>query len=191
MHTLHTEFQNLGKNILPKEELGSIGGEDVDTMFILRNMLNKQAEAATDEAVKADLYAQSRIIALNLNNVAHRGGETVQSFSKWTRTFDGMMTVAEGRLQRQISDVLENNPHMKAEIDTMAHKIFDRIGELVAYLNGFENLYCIGRNGQHRYNNMDHSMATAFAAVEALEGRGDKAAVWKVNTEQEYHEEKK
>ena len=34
-------------------------------------------------------------------------------------------------------------------------------------------------------------MATAFAAVEALEGRGDKAVVWKVNTEQEYHEEKK
>lgn len=60
-----------------------------------------------------------------------------------------------------------------------------------SFLDGIENLYCIGRNGQHRYNNMDHSMATAFAAVEALEGRGDKAAVWKVNTEQEYHEEKK
>ena len=48
-----------------------------------------------------------------------------------------------------------------------------------------------GRNGQHRYNNMDHSMATAFAAVEILEaGGGDKTALWSVNTEQSYHEQK-
>ena len=68
---------------------------------------------------------------------------------------------------------------------------YERIDRLTEWLGGFSNLYCIGRNGQHRYNNMDHSMATAFTAVEALEGRSDKAAIWKVNTEQEYHEEKK
>jgi len=62
---------------------------------------------------------------------------------------------------------------------------------IVRFLDGFENLYCIGRNGQHRYNNMDHSMATAFAAVEILEkGGGDKSALWQVNTEQSYHEQK-
>ena len=37
--------------------------------------------------------------------------------------------------------------------------------ELIEYLDGFGNLYCVGRNGQHRYNNMDHSMATAMEAV--------------------------
>ncbi len=82
----------------------------------------------------------------------------------------------------------------RARVQKAYPAYFDTYGEidrLTAWLDGFENLYCIGRNGQHRYNNMDHSMATAFAAVEALEGRGDKAAVWKVNTEQEYHEEKK
>ena len=67
---------------------------------------------------------------------------------------------------------------------------YAEINTLVDYLNGFENLYCIGRNGQHRYNNMDHSMATAFTAIDCLEGKADKAALWKVNTEQEYHEEK-
>ncbi len=46
---------------------------------------------------------------------------------------------------------------------------YDQIDELVGYLNGFDNLYCIGRNGQHRYNNMDHSMLTAFTAVECME----------------------
>ena len=62
---------------------------------------------------------------------------------------------------------------------------------IVRFLDGFSNLYCIGRNGQHRYNNMDHSMATAFAAVDILEnGGGDKSALWQVNTEQSYHEQK-
>lgn len=59
------------------------------------------------------------------------------------------------------------------------------------YLNTIENLYCIGRNGQHRYNNMDHSMLTAIEAVRALKGETDRAAVWNVNTEEEYHEEKR
>ena len=66
---------------------------------------------------------------------------------------------------------------------------FDKVK---SYLDGVENLYCIGRNGQHRYNNMDHSMMTAFEAVRALK-RGDasREAIWNVNTEKEYHEEKK
>ena len=69
---------------------------------------------------------------------------------------------------------------------------YSEMDKLVDYLNGFDNLYCIGRNGQHRYNNMDHSMATAFEAVDAIvNNKSDKSAVWNVNTEQEYHEKKK
>ena len=65
------------------------------------------------------------------------------------------------------------------------------IDKLIDWLNGFENLYCIGRNGQHRYNNMDHSMATAFAAVKHISGKiSDKKAIWDVNTEKSYHESK-
>ncbi len=68
---------------------------------------------------------------------------------------------------------------------------YEQIDTLVEYLNGFENLYCIGRNGQHRYNNMDHSMVTAFETVHNIEsGRRDKSNIWEVNTEQAYHEEK-
>jgi len=63
------------------------------------------------------------------------------------------------------------------------------MGKLVPWLDGFENLYCIGRNGQHRYNNMDHSMVTAFEAVDnILSGKREKDNIWDVNTEQEYHE---
>lgn len=65
------------------------------------------------------------------------------------------------------------------------------IDKLIQYLNKFTNLYCIGRNGQHRYNNMDHSMLTAFETVDnILSGKKDKDNIWKVNTEKEFHEEK-
>ena len=66
---------------------------------------------------------------------------------------------------------------------------YQEIHTLIQYLNQFENLYCIGRNGQHRYNNMDHSMLTSFETVNAiLSGNTDKSAIWNVNTEKEYHE---
>jgi protoporphyrinogen oxidase len=59
------------------------------------------------------------------------------------------------------------------------------------WLDTIENLYCIGRNGQHRYNNMDHSMLSAMEAVKAwLGGEKDKTAIWSVNSEESYHESK-
>ncbi len=59
------------------------------------------------------------------------------------------------------------------------------------YLDGIDNLYCIGRNGMHRYNNMDHSMLTAIEAVNCIKDNSlSKSRIWDVNTEQEYHEEK-
>lgn len=68
---------------------------------------------------------------------------------------------------------------------------YERFGELREYLDKIENLYLIGRSGMHRYNNSDHSMLTAITAVKNIcEGRKDKANIWEVNTEQDYHEEK-
>ena len=69
---------------------------------------------------------------------------------------------------------------------------YEQIDNLVKYLNNIENLYCIGRNGQHRYNNMDHSMLTALRTCKNInENIKDKSEIWKVNTEKEYHEVKK
>ena len=68
---------------------------------------------------------------------------------------------------------------------------YERFGELRAWVDGFENLYLIGRNGMHKYNNQDHSMLTAMTLVDGLcAGRVDKAALWGINTEQDYHEER-
>ena len=68
---------------------------------------------------------------------------------------------------------------------------YDRFDTLREYLDDFENLFLVGRNGMHKYNNQDHSMLTAMMAVENIrDGRTDKSNLWKVNTEEEYHEEK-
>ena len=74
-----------------------------------------------------------------------------------------------------------------AYFDTYEH--MDRLRE---WLNTIPNLYCVGRNGQHRYNNIDHSMCTSFETVKnILSGETGKDNIWNVNTEKEYHEETK
>nr|MBQ6740797.1 NAD(P)/FAD-dependent oxidoreductase [Synergistaceae bacterium] len=74
-----------------------------------------------------------------------------------------------------------------AYFDTYAN-----IDDLRAWLDEINNLFCVGRNGQHRYNNIDHSMCTSFEAVKnILNGIKDKSNIWNVNTEKEYHEESK
>ncbi len=68
---------------------------------------------------------------------------------------------------------------------------YDRMDEIRRWADGIENLYLVGRNGMHRYNNIDHSMLTAIAAVDhILRIRTDKSGIWRINTEQEYHESK-
>jgi protoporphyrinogen oxidase len=59
-----------------------------------------------------------------------------------------------------------------------------------AYLDRFSNLYPVGRNGMHRYNNQDHSMLAANSAVNAILNSGQgKADIWAINAEDDYHEE--
>ncbi|MBO4779723.1 MAG: hypothetical protein J5497_03700, partial [Selenomonadaceae bacterium] len=67
----------------------------------------------------------------------------------------------------------------------------ENISELRAALDEIKNLYCIGRNGQHRCNNMDHSMLTAVAAVCSIAGKFSKADVWNVNAEKTHCEGKR
>jgi protoporphyrinogen oxidase len=66
---------------------------------------------------------------------------------------------------------------------------YNQFGDLRKYLDSFSNLYPIGRNGMHRYNNQDHSMLTANAAVDAILKRAPKEKIWNINAEESYHEE--
>ena len=68
---------------------------------------------------------------------------------------------------------------------------YNRFDELRAFTDSFENLFLVGRNGMHKYNNQDHSMLTAMSVVDGLvSGHVEKSVLWSINTEQEYHEEK-
>jgi protoporphyrinogen oxidase len=67
---------------------------------------------------------------------------------------------------------------------------YDRFHIIREYLDRYPNLYLVGRNGMHKYNNQDHSMLTAMTAVDnIIAGIEDKENVWSINTEMEYHEE--
>ncbi len=95
-------------------------------------------------------------------------------------------------LIKNASQVLDTHMEKVKKAYPAYFDTYQEIDKLVDYLNSIENLYCVGRNGQHRYNNIDHSMCTSFEAVkQILNGGGDKKRIWEINTEQEYHEEKK
>ena len=90
----------------------------------------------------------------------------------------------------QKEDVLDANRIRVKKAYPAYFGTYNRFHEIRAWLDEIPNLFCVGRNGQHRYNNMDHSMLTAMEAVKAIQNGGSKEAVWNVNTEEDYHEEK-
>ncbi len=68
---------------------------------------------------------------------------------------------------------------------------YDRFGVVRQWLDSFDNLYLVGRNGMHRYNNQDHSMLTGKLAAEAIMfGLANRDEIWAVNIDDEYHEVK-
>ena len=115
--------------------------------------------------------------------------------AEWNMSDEDFIALAKGELVSigivDAEDILDaTRVRVKkaypAYFDT--YEEFDKVRD---FLSDIGNLWCIGRNGQHKYNNMDHSMLSAMEAVRCVKnGTTDKSAVWDVNTEQEYHEEK-
>ena len=88
-------------------------------------------------------------------------------------------------------DVLDSHLEYVKKAYPAYFDTYDEMDTLRRWLDTIPNLYCVGRNGQHRYNNIDHSMMTSFETVRnILSGRVDKSNIWNVNTEKEYHENK-
>ena len=118
-----------------------------------------------------------------------------ESDDLWQQPDDRMIALAKDELER--INIIDRSTVRDAVVIRMPKTYpayfgtYDRFGELREYLDGFENLFLIGRNGMHRYNNQDHSMLAAMVAVDnILAGRRDKSNIWAVNTEQDYHEHK-
>lgn len=88
-------------------------------------------------------------------------------------------------------DVLDSTVNRMEKTYPAYFGTYNRFDVIRSYLDQFGNLFLVGRNGMHKYNNADHSMLTAMVAVDNIEaGLLTKENIWSINTEQEYHEEK-
>jgi len=113
----------------------------------------------------------------------------------WKKPDAEMAAFAQQELQKigiiEISDVLDWTVLRMAKTYPAYFGTYSRFPEVRRYLDSFLNLFLLGRNGMHKYNNQDHSMLTAMVAVDSIiANRQDKDALWEVNTEMEYHESK-
>ncbi len=113
----------------------------------------------------------------------------------WSLSDSELLDFVAGELETmgiaKKSDILDYHCERIKKAYPAYFDTYSQIDKVIDYLNGISNLYPVGRNGQHRYNNMDHSMLTAMRTVDILTGKEhDKSLVWNVNTEKEYHEKK-
>jgi len=91
----------------------------------------------------------------------------------------------------RVEDVLDATVKRMEKTYPAYFGTYDRFEIVRGFTDKFANLFLVGRNGMHKYNNADHSMLTAMVAVDnIIAGETAKANLWAINTEQEYHEEK-
>jgi protoporphyrinogen oxidase len=115
--------------------------------------------------------------------------------SMWNLPDTEMASLAARELERiaiiESQDVIDFKVIRMPKTYPAYFGVYNRFEEVRSYLDAFPNLFLVGRNGMHKYNNQDHSMLTAMTAVDnIIEGRTDKSNIWEVNTERDYHEEK-
>ena len=113
----------------------------------------------------------------------------------WSLADDEMVAFAGEELERinviEQGDILDAVVIRQLKAYPAYFGSYDDFGTIRDYTDGLENLFLVGRNGMHRYNNQDHSMLAAIVAVENIvAGVKTKDNIWAVNTETDYHEEK-
>jgi len=113
----------------------------------------------------------------------------------WNKTDEELLALGKRELAKigiiNEEDVLDGTVLREKKAYPAYFGTYNEFNRLRAYIDEFENLFLIGRNGMHRYNNQDHSMLTAMIAVDNINaGITDKQNLWSVNTEQEYLEKK-
>jgi protoporphyrinogen oxidase len=114
----------------------------------------------------------------------------------WELSDDAIKKIAIGELEQMqlawATDVLDITVQRMEKTYPAYFGAYNQFDKIRDYTDQFDNLFLIGRNGMHKYNNTDHSMLTAMVAVDnIIAGITSKENIWTINTEQEYHEEKK
>jgi protoporphyrinogen oxidase len=135
-----------------------------------------------------DLVADPDTVSLGLEYFCAEGDEL------WSMPNNAFLMFAAAELERigliDRSDVLDGTVVRVPKAYPAYFGEYRQIGRLKDFLGSLDNVFAVGRNGMHRYNNQDHSMLAARAAVDCLAtGNADRSAIWAVNTEDDYHEE--
>jgi protoporphyrinogen oxidase len=112
----------------------------------------------------------------------------------WSMDNGQFMDFAAGELERigliRRQDVMDGTVVRVSKAYPAYFGTYSHIDQVRAYLDQFPNLYPVGRNGMHRYNNQDHSMLAANTAVRSIiENGSGKSDIWRINAEDRYHEE--
>ncbi|MGA2722226.1 MAG: NAD(P)/FAD-dependent oxidoreductase [Bryobacteraceae bacterium] len=118
-----------------------------------------------------------------------------QSDEIWSLSDERMAALAAEELTKigiiDATEVLDSTVLRMEKTYPAYFGTYDRFAEIRRHVDRYTNLFLIGRNGMHRYNNQDHSMLTAMMAVDdIIAGKTDKTGLWEVNTEMDYHEAK-
>ena len=113
----------------------------------------------------------------------------------WALDDEAIQSIAVMELEKmelaRVEDVMDSTVRRMEKTYPAYFGTYDQFDKIRAYTDQYANLFLVGRNGMHKYNNADHSMLTAMVAVDNIEaGILSKDNLWKINTEQEYHEEK-
>jgi len=114
----------------------------------------------------------------------------------WKLSDEKMIELAKSELEKigiiDASDVIDATVIRVPKTYPAYFGTYDQFDKIQEHMDTYKNLYLVGRNGMHKYNNQDHSMLTAMISVDnIIEGREDKQNIWEVNTEEDYHEAKK
>jgi protoporphyrinogen oxidase len=135
-----------------------------------------------------DMVADPRTVSLGLEYFCSKGD------SLWSMSDGNFLEMASGELEKiglvDRRDVLDGTVVRVPRAYPAYFGEYRHMDQIRSYLDHFENLFPVGRNGMHRYNNQDHSMLTAKAAVDCLTTASrDRSPMWAINTEDSYHED--
>ncbi|MGH8261362.1 MAG: hypothetical protein ACREUG_16900, partial [Steroidobacteraceae bacterium] len=133
------------------------------------------------------LVADPATIWLGLEYFCSEGDEI------WSLADGSFLELASRELAKigliDLADVLDGTVVRVRKAYPAYFGTYSSIDRVRDYLDTFANLFPVGRNGMHRYNNQDHSMLSAKAAVDCIVNRtADKKALWSVNVDDDYHE---
>jgi protoporphyrinogen oxidase len=203
-------------NAVPDEIITIANGldyRDFITTGLLLNKLKKQpgASISNDNNIVPDnwIYIQESDVKLGRIQVINNWSPyMVKDKSKvwlgleyfctegdelWNKTDEKMVELAISELEKigmiDASEVIDSIVIRMAKTYPGYFGTYKDFDKIIDFTDKIENLFLIGRNGMHKYNNQDHSMLTAMTAVDNIvNGIRSKNNIWAVNTEEEYHE---